>query len=51
MESRFQWIFLRQELGTNMSDAEFEETLMKLEKEGTIFHPKPGVIQEIGAGK
>ena len=42
---------LRQELGTNMSDAEFEETLMKLEKEGTIFHPKPGVIQEIGAGK
>jgi replicative DNA helicase Mcm len=42
---------LRQEIGANISDAEFEETLMKLEKEGSIFHPKPGVIQEIGTGK
>ncbi len=39
---------LRQEIGNNMSDAEFEETMEKLEKSGDIYHPKSGVVQEVG---
>lgn len=38
---------LRQEIGPNMSDKEFDETLEKLEKSGDIFHPKQGVVQEV----
>jgi replicative DNA helicase Mcm len=40
---------LRQEL-KDMSDIEFEEAMSKLEKEGQIFHPKPGFIQEVSGG-
>ena len=40
---------LRQEL-KEMSDAEFEESISKLEKEGQIFHPKQGFIQEVSGG-
>ncbi len=40
---------LRQELGNNITDAEFEETIQKLEKEGQVFHPKHGYVQEIGS--
>ena len=40
---------LREEL-KEMSDAEFEEGMGKLEKEGQIFHPKPGFVQEVSGG-
>ena len=33
-----------------LSDAEFEEGMSKLEKEGQIFHPKQGFIQEVSGG-
>ncbi len=40
---------LREEL-KDMSDAEFDEAMSKLEKEGQIFHPKQGFIQEVSGG-
>jgi len=40
---------LRQELGSNITDEEFENTIQKLEKEGQLFNPKHGYIQEIGS--
>jgi replicative DNA helicase Mcm len=38
---------LRQEIGTNMTDTEFEENLEKLKKSGDIFEPKSGFLQEV----
>jgi replicative DNA helicase Mcm len=38
---------LRQELGTNITDIEFDEGLEKLKKAGDIFQPKSGFIQII----
>ena len=38
---------LKNELGKNISDIEFDEALEKLKKIGDIFHPKSGFIQLI----
>lgn len=38
---------LKKELGTNISDTEFDESIEKLKKSGDIFQPKSGFIQLI----
>jgi len=38
---------LKKELGTNISDEEFEEALEKLKKIGDLFQPKSGFVQLI----
>ena len=38
---------LKTELGTNLSDTEFEESINKLKKSGDIYQPKSGFVQLI----
>jgi len=38
---------LKKELGDNISDTEFEESLEKLKKSGDVFQPKGGFVQNI----
>jgi replicative DNA helicase Mcm len=38
---------LKQELGNNFSDPEFEEAIEKLKKSGDLFEPKMGFLQDV----
>ncbi|MDP2924801.1 MAG: LAGLIDADG family homing endonuclease [Nanoarchaeota archaeon] len=40
---------LRQEIGTNMTELEFEESIGKLKEKGDIYEPRQGFIQDIGS--
>ena len=40
---------LRKEIGTNMTDTEFEEAMEKLKEKGDIYEPKQGFIQDVGS--
>ncbi len=38
---------LKQEIGTNLSDTEFEEAIAKLKEKGDIYEPRQGFVQDI----
>jgi replicative DNA helicase Mcm len=42
---------LRQKIGTDMTDIEFDEAIEKLKEKGDVYQPKSGFIQETGSGR